>query len=97
MGLRELGICYTRYLGCHHILRSKQQGSKGLRGARGSEGYVILGFRVPPPLWGKGQRVRGCRGVRRQAWEGSKGYVIIDLSFRVPPPLWGKGQGRKGE
>ena len=48
MGVR---VCYTRYLGPHHLCGGKGQGQRrgvrGSEGSKGSEGYVILGFRVP--------------------------------------------------
>ena len=56
---------------------------------RGSKGYVIPGFRVPPPLWGaRGEVVRGsewvrgnkegsgCEGQGEQGGEGSKGNKV---------------------
>ena len=50
-------MCYTWFKGPHHLFGGKGEGP---RGSKGSEAYVILGFRVPTTSVGaRGEGVRG--------------------------------------
>ena len=89
LGSKGVRVCYTSYLGPHHVCGSKEwyiilgvwvrtiSGEKAM-GMRG-QGVCYTGS--PPPLWGLG------------AWElrGREGYVLLGVC--VPTISVGKGQG----